>query len=154
MGRFKAEKNPLVNIVFAKLQNRALVCFSLFSLFLLLRAVAPQLLHISFLHPHFRLNRNMHGDGPPPSPSLPLPSRLPFLQLAMGLTGGKPDQLSFSPPPSGLPYTKLKWILPFWGGELSTYPPVPTDLQYSETRTLGLLPDTCSQVIFQLPIST
>lgn len=61
------------------------------------------------------------------TPSLPLPSTLPSLQLTTGLAGGKQDrdQLSFSPPPSCQPYTQPKQILPFWGEGLSTHPPRP-----------------------------
>lgn len=111
------------------------------------------LLHISFLHLRLRLDRNMHGEWPPHSPFPPLflPCNSPQGWLGASRTGTN----SASPlhPPASLIPNQSKSSLFEVKGSAHTHP-VPTDPRHSETRTLGLLPDTCSQVIFQLPIST
>lgn len=98
------QRNPAGSIFFVRLQNRALVCFSSFS----------PILAFAYLISTSSLETGQKHAWRV-TPSLPLPSTLPSLQLTTGLAGGKQDrdQLSFSPPPSCQPYTQPKQILPF-----------------------------------------
>lgn len=116
----------------------ALLHFPLFSLF-----VRP-VLSISFLHLHFRLDRNVHRDLPLPLLSLHPPLPTAHRWAGWGQAGNGPTWLPPTIIETALHPTRT---LLFWSGRLFTHPPCPQG-------PTALLPDTCSQVIFQLPIST